>query len=149
MRYLQQRPATISSLPVLLLLSGCGGTEAECDSPDTRASVIRTVSDNSDNALVRYAIKASDGLKTKLSAASTEADKSAILEKARKSAVYRLGDFVNTNSKDKRAVTCSGDMSVTVEGVTVQKMVNYRVDQTGDGKLSVSVSPFQFDPAKD
>jgi hypothetical protein len=36
---------------ILLLLSGCGMTEPECASADTRASVIKIVSGNSNNAL--------------------------------------------------------------------------------------------------
>jgi len=43
--------ATANSRPVLLLLSGYGGTEAECASSHTRVSVIKIVSGNSDNAL--------------------------------------------------------------------------------------------------
>lgn len=149
MKYLRERQAALWCAPVLLLLTGCGGTEPDCNAPEARAAVIKTVSDNSGNALVDYAIKTSGALKTKVGAAGNDADKSAILDKARKTAVYRLADAVTTNSKDKRAVTCSGTMFVTVEGETVQKMVDYRVDQGQDGKLAVSVSPFKFDPTKD
>ena len=135
-------------VPVLLLLSGCGGTDPDCNSADTRDSVIKTVSGDSNNALVDYAVKNSDALKKKLNAAGSEADKSAISAKARQSAVYRLGDAITTNSKslDKRTVTCTGMMITTVEGDIVQKQVDFRVDQTPDGQHSVSVSPFQFDP---
>jgi hypothetical protein len=139
------------SVPVLLLLSGCAGSEPDCTSSDARLSVIKTVSGNSNNALVDYATKKSDAVKTKVDAASAEADKSAILEKERQGAVYRLGDAITTNSKskDKRAVTCSGTIYATVEGATVQKQVDFKVEQTPDGKLTVSVSPFQFEPSKD
>jgi acyl-CoA reductase-like NAD-dependent aldehyde dehydrogenase len=141
-----RRPMGI--VPVLLLLSGCGGADPDCNSEDTRASVIKTVSGDSNNALVDYAVKDSDALKKKLNAASSEADKSAISAKARQSAVYRLGDAITTNSKslDKRTVTCSGKMITTVEGDIVQKQVDFREEQTPDGQHSVSVSPFQFDP---
>jgi hypothetical protein len=151
MRYLWERQPVILSLPVLLLLSACGGTEPDCNSSDARISVNKTVSGNSNNALVDYAVKKSDAVKTKVEAASTEADKSSILEKARQSAVYRLSEAITTNSKskDKRAVTCSGTMFTTVEGATVQKQVDFKVEQSPDGKLSVSVSPFQFEPSKD
>jgi hypothetical protein len=149
MKYLRGRQAALSCAPVLLLLTGCGGTEPDCNAPEARASVIKTVSGNSDNALVKYAINTSDALKAQLIAASTEADKSALLDKAKKSAVYRLSDAVITNNKEARGATCSGTMLVTVEGETVQKMLDYRVDQGEDGKLAVSVSPFEFDPAKD
>jgi acyl-CoA reductase-like NAD-dependent aldehyde dehydrogenase len=132
----------------LLLLSSCGGADPDCNSADTRDAVIKTVSGDSNNALVDYAVKNSEALKKKVNAASTEAEKSAITAKARHSAVYRLGEAITTNSKspDKRTVTCSGKMITTVEGDIVQKQVDFRVEQTPDGQHSVSVTPFQFDP---
>jgi hypothetical protein len=42
----------------LLLLSGCGGAEPECDSLDTRNSVVKIVSGDSNNALVNWAAMA-------------------------------------------------------------------------------------------
>ena len=110
--------------------------------------MIKTVSGDSNNALVDYAVKNSEALKKKANAAGSETDKSAMLAKARQSAVYRLDDGITTNSKslDKRTVTCSGTMITTVEGDIVQKQVDFRVEQTPDGQHSVSVSPFQFDP---
>ena len=149
MRYLRQRQAALWCAPALLLLTGCGAAKPDCNAQEVRDSVITAISNSSDNALVDYAINTSDAVKTKVTAASSEADKSAILEKARKTAVYILADSIATNSKEERAVTCSGTVFVTVEGETVQKMVDYRVDQGQDGKLSVSVSPFKFDSSKD
>lgn len=151
MRFLRERGPSTWSLPVLLLLGGCGGIEPDCTSSDTRASVIKTISGNSENALVAYAVKKSDAVKAWLDAASTAADKSAILEKARQTAVYRLSDTITTNSKSKdgRAVTCTATVFATVEGATAQKQVDFRVQQAPDGKLAVSVSPFQFDPGQD
>jgi hypothetical protein len=148
MRHLRERQAFAGIVPVLLLLSGCGEAGPDCNSADSRASVINTISGNSHNALVDYAVKNSDALKTRAKAASSDADKSAMLEQARQSAVYRLSDAITTNSKskDKQTVTCSGTMFTTVEGDIVQKQVDFRVEQASDGKLSVSVSPFQFDP---
>jgi hypothetical protein len=77
---------------------------------------------------------------------NTEADKLAILEKARQGASYRLDDTIRTNSrsKAKRAVTCTGLLYVTVEDVTAQKEVDFKVELAADGKASISVSPFQF-----
>ena len=152
MRYLRERQPGIWSLPVLLLLSGCsGGAEPDCASSDTSASVIKTISGNSNNALVEYAVRKSGAVKVRVDAASTAADKSAILEKARQTAVYRLSDTTTTNSKskDKRAVTCTATVFATVEGATAQKQVDFKVQQAPDGKLSVSVSPFQFEPSQD
>ena len=137
-----------SIVPVLLLLSGCGGADSDCNSEDTRASVIKTVSGDSNNPLVDYAVKNSEALKKKLNAAGSDAEKSEISAKARQSAVYRLDDTITTNSKslDKRTVTCSGKMITTVEGDIVQKQVDFKVEGTPDGQHSVSVNPFQFDP---
>jgi hypothetical protein len=141
-----RRQTLLCSLPVLLSLSGCGELEPECDSPDTRNSVVTIVSGDSNNALVDYAARNSSVVEARANNARTEAEKSAILEKARQAASYRLGDEISTNSvsKDKRAVTCSGVLSATVEDVTAQKQVEYSVEQTPDGKASVSVSPFRF-----
>ena len=148
MKYLRERQAALWCAPLLLLLTGCAAAKPDCNAQEVRESVITTISNNSDNALIDYAIKTSEALKAKVNAAGSDADKSAILEKARKTAVYKLADSITTNSKEARAVTCSGTIFVTVEGETVQKMVDYRVDQGQDGKLSVSVSPIKFDPGK-
>jgi hypothetical protein len=146
MKYFRERQTILWSLLALLLLSDCTGTELECDSLDTRSSVIKIISDDSNNALVDYAAKNSSAVEARVNNASTEAEKSAIWEKARQGASYRLGDTIATNSKskDKRAVTCSALLSATVEDATAHKQVDFKVEQTADGKMSVSVSPFQF-----
>ena len=59
-------------LPVLLLLSGCGGAEPECDFLDTRNSVVKIVSGDSNNALVNYAAKNSSAVEARVNNASTE-----------------------------------------------------------------------------
>src|SRR5215470_9217223 len=111
MKYFRERQTVLWSLPVLLSLSGCGGAEPECDTLNTRNSVVKIVSDDSDNALVNYAAKTSNAVKARVNGATTEAERSSILKKARQSASYRLGDAISTNSKskDKRAVSCSGE----------------------------------------
>jgi len=146
MKYFQQRGAVLRSLPVLLLLSACGEAAPECDTSDTRDSVVKSVSDDSNNPLVNYAATHSKVLQDRMNGASTEAEKSAILEKARQDAAYQLGDAISTNSKsrDKRSVTCSGLLSATVEDTTAQKQVDFKVERKPDGKVSVSVSSFQF-----
>jgi hypothetical protein len=145
-RHVRERQLAFGYLPVLLLLSGCGGTEPECDSLDTRHSVIKIVSDDSNNALVNYAAKNSSAVEARLSKTNSEAERSAILEKARQGAAYRLDDTIRTNStnKAKRTVTCSGLLYATVEDATAQKQVDFKVEQSADGNVSVSVSPFQF-----
>ena len=129
-----------------LLLSGCGGTEPECDSLDTRNSVVKIVSGDSNNALVNYAVKNSDAVAAKVGNTNTEADKLAILENARQGAVYTLDDTIRMNSRNRatRAVTCTGLLYVTVAETTAQKEVEYKVEQTADGKKFVSVGPFLF-----
>lgn len=149
MRQLRERQRTIWSLSALLLLNGCGGAGLDCASSDTRASVIKTLSGNSNNALVDYAVKNSDAVKARANAASTAADKFALLEKERRTAVYRLGDTITTNSKSRHAVTCTATAFATVEGATAQKQIDFKIEQGPGGKLSVSVSPFQFEPTKD
>lgn len=130
----------------MILLSGCGGAEPECDSLDTRSSVVKIVSDDSNNALADYAAKNSSAVEARINGASTEPQKLAILKKARQGASYKLGDTISTNtkSKDRRAVTCSGLLSATVEDATAEKQVDFKVEQAPDGKVSVSVNPFQF-----
>jgi hypothetical protein len=141
MTYFRERQTVVWSLPVLLLLSGCGGAESECDSLDTRNSVVKIVSGDSNNALVNYAAKNSSVVEARVNKASTEAEKL-----TRQGAAYKLGEEISSNSKSKdgRAVTCSGFLSATVEDATAHKQVDFKVEQTPDGNVSVSVSPFQF-----
>ena len=40
---------------ILLSLSGCGGAEPECDSLESRKSVVKAIADDNNNALVNYA----------------------------------------------------------------------------------------------
>ena len=128
-----------------LLLSSCGGVEPECGSLDVRNSVVRIVSDDDNNALVNYAVKHSSSLEATVDAKS-EAEKVEIWEKARQGAVYRLDDAIFMNSRNRAAqeVTCSGLLYVTVADTTAQKEVQFKVKQTADGKISVSVNPFLF-----
>jgi hypothetical protein len=128
-----------------LLLSSCGGVGPECGSLDTRNSVVKIVSDDTNNALVNYAVKNSSSVAAMMDKKS-EAEKLGILEKARQGAVYRLDDTTLTNSRNRAAqeVTCSGLLYVTVADVTAQKEVEFNVKQTADGKIIVSVNPFLF-----
>jgi hypothetical protein len=128
-----------------LLLSSCGGAGPECGSLDTRNSVVKIVSDDNNNALVNYAVKNSSSVAAMVDTKS-EAEKLGILEKARQGAVYRLDDTTFTNSRNRAAqeVTCSGLLYVTVADVTAQKEVGFKVKQTADGKIIVSVNPFLF-----
>ncbi|MGY8664893.1 hypothetical protein Q3C01_21395 [Bradyrhizobium sp. UFLA05-109] len=146
MKHFREAQPVLGCLPVLLLLSSCGGATLECESLDTRTAVVKIVSDDSNNALVSYAVKNSTAVAAMISNTNTEAEKLAILEKVRQGAAYRLDDTIRTNSrgKAKRAVSCTGLLYVTVEDVTAQKEVDFKVERAADGKISISVSPFQF-----
>jgi hypothetical protein len=139
------RPLILACFSVYLLFSGCGGTEPECDSLDTRNLVVKIVSDDNNNALVNYAAKNSSSVAAMVDDKS-EAEKSAIFEKARQAAAYRLDDTILMNSSNRAAqeVTCIGLLYVTVADATAQKEVEFKVKQTADGRSIVSVNPFLF-----
>jgi hypothetical protein len=109
-----------------------------CDSFETRNAELQTVSDDPNNALVKYAAKSSTMAKS--SDASSEAEKST------QQPLYLLGDqmVMRSTSGDKRTLTCSGSISATVGNTKASKEVDFTVQQAPDGKLSVSVAPFQF-----
>jgi uncharacterized lipoprotein YmbA len=121
---------------VLLLLSGCGGAEPERGSLDTRNSVVKTISDDHNNRLVNYAVKNSDSVAAMVTKANTEAEKVAIWEKARQGAVYRLDDTILVKSQNRatHAVTCIGQLYVTMDDTTAQKEVEFKVEEGTDGK---------------
>ncbi|MDA9504638.1 hypothetical protein XI09_07800, partial [Bradyrhizobium sp. CCBAU 11386] len=75
MKHFREGQSSLGCLPVLLLLGGCGGAMPECDSLDTRNTVVKIVSDNSNNALVNYAVKNSGAVAAMVSNANTEAEK--------------------------------------------------------------------------
>ena len=124
-----------------LLLSSCGGAGPECGSLDTRI-----VSDDNNNKLVNYAVKNSSSVAAMVGDTKSEAEKLGIWEKARQGAVYRLDDTILMNSRNRAAqeVTCSGLLYVTVADATAQKELEFKVKQTADGKIIVSVNPFLF-----
>jgi len=130
----------------LLLLSSCGGAGPECGSLDARNSVVKIVSDDNNNKLVNYAVKNSSSVAAMVGDTKSEAEKLGIWEKARQGAVYRLDDTILMNSRNRAAqeVTCIGLLYVTVADATAQKEVEFKVKQTADGKIIVSVNPFLF-----
>jgi hypothetical protein len=132
MRHFRKRSIALCGFPLLALLSGCDA-KPECDSFETRNAVLQTVSDDHNNALGKYAAN-------KSSDASTDA------EKSKQQPLYRLGEKIVTTStsEDKRTLKCSGSISVTVGDTKASKEVDFTVQQSSDGKVSVSVAPFQF-----
>src|SRR5690349_11454568 len=102
MLYSGGRPSRPLILLTLLLLGGCGAAGPECDSADTRNSIIKIVSNDNHNALGRYAASNSSTVQSKLNSAGTDTDKSGVLEEAIQRASYALGDTISTNSRSKR-----------------------------------------------
>jgi hypothetical protein len=130
-----KRPTVFWSFPFLIFLGGCGA-KPECDSFETRNAVLKTISDDHQNALAEYAAKRSN---VKSNDVSPEA------EKSKQQPLYVLGEKIVTTSTsaDKRTLKCSGSISVTVGDTKVSKEINFTVQQS-DGKITVSVDPFQF-----
>ena len=60
--------------------------------------------------------------------------------------MYRLNDTILMKSSNRtgQEVTCIGLLYVTVGDMTAQKEVEFKVNQTADGKIIVSVNPFLF-----
>jgi hypothetical protein len=138
------RSSALLCLPLLLLLSGCGEQGPDCGSAEARTSVIKSIADDRNNRLVKFAAENSDAVAALLNHARAEDEKSAILEKAKQGAAYSLDETIVANSRSARAATCTGLLAVTLGDTTVQKEVEFRVEQAADGKLSVSVQPFLF-----
>jgi hypothetical protein len=113
---------------------------------DTRNSVVKIVSNDSNNKLVNYAVKNSSSVAAMVAGTTSQAEKLEIWEKARQGAVYRLDDTIlmNPGSRTGQEVTCVGLLYVTVADVTAQKEIEFKVKQTADGKIIVSVNPFLF-----
>ena len=140
----KQQSSVLWCFPVSLLLSGCGAAGPECGSLEARNSVIKIIADDHDNPLLNYAVENSSLVEELLNNAKAEAEKSAIREKAKQDAIYSLDDAIIFNSRKARTATCTALMYVKVGDTTAQKEVEFRVEQTADGKTSVSVKPFLF-----
>jgi uncharacterized lipoprotein NlpE involved in copper resistance len=123
--------------PFLIFLTGCNA-RLECDSVESRNAVLISVSDDHDNALVEYAAKNST--------MANSSDASSEAKKSKQQPLYHLGEKMVTTStsEDKRTLKCSGPISVTVDDAKASKEINFTVQQSSDGKISVSVAPFQF-----
>jgi hypothetical protein len=129
MQHCPNRLLVLCSLPMLISLGGCD-PKPECDSPETRKAVLDIVSDDHRNPLVEFAARNSTAK------VSLENNKP----------LYLLGEKIVTtsSSNQKRTLQCSGAISVTVGDVKASKEVEFSVQKATDGKLSVSVTPFQF-----
>jgi hypothetical protein len=132
-----QAPYIYLEFPLLFFLSGCDA-KPQCDSFEARKAVLQTVSDDHNNALIKYAAKNST---TPISS-----DASAETEKSKQQPLYLLGEQIDTmsTSADKRTLKCRGSLSVTIGDTKVSKEVDFTVQQSPAGNVSVSVAPFQF-----
>jgi hypothetical protein len=140
MPYFRERPLVFWSFALAILLGGCDSKSGpQCDSSETRNAVLQAVSNDRDNALAKYAA-AENSDAAKAHGDGSEAGKSQQQPK------YLLDDEMVTvsTSDHKRTLKCSGALSVTVGDTTASKEVNFTVQQSSDGKLTVAVEPFQF-----
>jgi hypothetical protein len=145
--FLKEQFLILGCFTGLILLSGCGEAEPElCGSLETRNSIVKIIANDNNNPLVNYAVKNSNAVSAMVGDTSVEAEKLKILENAKRGAVYALDDTIVAKSKDRatHSVTCIGFLDVTVADTTAQKEVEFRVEQSRDGKMLVSLNPFLF-----
>ena len=143
MLHFRERSLALWSFSVLIFLSGCG-PQVECDSPETRSAVLKIVADDHRNALGVYAARNSNVAKEEAPNAGSEVKNSSNSDSAKP--LYLLGEKIATTStsEDARTRTCSGSISVIVGDTKASKEVNFTVQKQSNGKVSVSVEPFQF-----
>ena len=135
MSYFHERSLLIWTFAALACFGGCV-PKVECDSPESRTAVLQIVSDDHSNALANYAARNSNVVK--------DVEKSENSDKAKP--LYLLGEKLVTTSisEDKKTLSCSGAISAVVGNTKASKEINFTVQRSPDGKLSVSVEPFQF-----
>jgi hypothetical protein len=120
-----QKLLLIFHVALLALLGGCE-TKPECDSIETRTAVLQAINDDHRNPLGNFAAEKNTAKREK--------------------PMYQLGQQIVTRSAgaDKRTLKCSGALSATVGDTKGTKEVTFTVQKSSDGKVSVSVDPFQF-----
>jgi hypothetical protein len=120
-----QRSSCLFGLPLLILLGGCDANLPDCDTSEIRTAVLKRFSDDPSNRLYAFVAKNSTATAQPL---------------------YALEEKIVTvsASADQRTMQCSGDLSVTLDGTSASKQVDFAVQKAADGKISVSVTPFQF-----
>jgi hypothetical protein len=131
----------------LILLGGCEKAEPEvCGLLEIRNSIVKMIANDDNNPLVNYAAKNSNAVAAMVGETKVEAEKLRILENAKRNAVYTLNDTILTKLRDRvtHSVTCIGFLDVKVADATAQKEVEFKVKQSTDGKMLVSVNPFLF-----
>ena len=116
------------------MLGGCE-SKVECDSIETREAVLQFVTNDSNNPLANFAERN-----------STEPKAGSGVKSANEKPIYLLGQRIVpiSKGKDQRTLECSGPLSVTYGDLKATKEVNFTVQRSSDGRVSVSVAPFQF-----
>jgi hypothetical protein len=79
---------------------------------------------------------------------TTASDAGKKADASRRQPIYVLGEKLVTTSTSKQTLKCSGALSVTVGDIKASKEVDFTVQRTPDGKLAISVEPFQFEPSR-
>ena len=122
---------------MLVYSTGCIAAP-ECDTIESRKAVLQFVLGDGSNPLGVYAAKNSTAGK------NSAPGKSQNLEG--ETTQYQLSQKIVTTStsKDKMTVKCSGGISAVVDDTKATKEVSFTVQQSADGKISVSVDPFNF-----
>jgi hypothetical protein len=143
MSHFCERALLLLGFPFLIFLHGCSSSP-ECDSIETRTALLQNVLDDHANALASYAARNSTENKGNMGNPGPDAAKSANPERAKPQ--YLLGQRMVTISaaKDKRTLKCSGGISASVGDIKVTKEIDFTVQRSSDGKISVSVDPFEF-----
>src|ERR1700722_15306644 len=123
MPYFRKRSTVSWGLPFLIFLSGCNA-KPECDSFETCNAVLKTISDDHNNALGKYAAENSTTAKP--------GDASSEREKLRQQPLFSLGGKIGTTStiEDKRTLKCSGSISVTVGDTKASKKIDFTFQQS-------------------
>jgi hypothetical protein len=129
----------LGSFCFLTSLGGCSATP-ECDSFETRDAVLKSVSDDHNNALGKFAAKTASNSASPDASSETET-----INQQRP--LYLLGEKLvpTSTSADKKTLRCSGAISVTVGDTKATKEIDFTVQRSSNGKVSVSVTPFEFD----
>jgi hypothetical protein len=137
MPYFRSR-SLVSWTVAFLFVPGVCIAAPECDSIETRKAVLDFVSGDGSNPLVTYAAKNSTAGQAS-AAGESQTSKS-------ERPLYQLGQKIVTTStsNDKLTVKCSGGISAAVDDIKATKEVTFTVQQSSDGKISVSVDPFKF-----
>lgn len=104
--------------------------------PETRSEILKVISSDHQNPLGKYAADHPN----------TATDAAIKADPNNEKPLYTLGEQMVTTSisADKRTLHCSGAISATINGTRATKDLSYTVQRESDGKLTVSVAPFQF-----